>query len=46
MLAREPGLSDNAITERLQDRGAKIARRTVAKYRREMGIASSYRRNK
>ena len=31
-------LSDRAITERLVERGVKISRRTVAKYRVEMGI--------
>lgn len=31
-------LSDRAITERLVERGVKISRRTVAKYREEMGI--------
>lgn len=46
VLAHEPALTDSAVTERLRSRGTKIARRTVAKYRREMGIASSYRRNK
>lgn len=46
MLAQEPALTDRAVTERLHGRGARIARRTVAKYRKEMGIASSYRRNK
>ena len=46
MLAQDPTLTDSAVTERLHSRGAKIARRTVAKYRREMGIVSSYRRNK
>ena len=31
-------LSDRAITERLGERGVKISRRTVAKYREELGI--------
>ncbi|MEE1243978.1 RNA polymerase factor sigma-54 [Frisingicoccus sp.] len=31
-------LSDRAITERLVERGVKISRRTVAKYREELGI--------
>lgn len=31
-------LSDRVITERLVERGVKISRRTVAKYREEMGI--------
>ena len=30
--------SDRVITERLVERGVKISRRTVAKYREEMGI--------
>ena len=46
LLAAEPGLPDNAVAERIKSCGIEIARRTVAKYRREMGIASSYRRNK
>ena len=37
-------LSDEAIVEALAARGQAVARRTVAKYRRELGIASSYRR--
>lgn len=37
-------LSDSRIAEILADRGAKIARRTVAKYRKELDIDSSYRR--
>ncbi|WP_418750970.1 RNA polymerase factor sigma-54 [Frisingicoccus sp.] len=31
-------LSDRVITERLVERGVKISRRTVAKYREEMGV--------
>ena len=31
-------LSDRVITERLVERGVKICRRTVAKYREEMGV--------
>ena len=31
-------LSDRAITECLVERGVKICRRTVAKYREELGI--------
>ena len=34
-------LSDDAITEQLQARGMDIARRTVAKYREQLGIANS-----
>jgi RNA polymerase sigma-54 factor len=40
---REP-LSDEAIVASLAERGYRVARRTVAKYRRELGIPSSYRR--
>lgn len=34
-------LSDDAIVEKLRDMGVEIARRTVAKYREGLGIASS-----
>ena len=34
-------LSDSAIVKLLKEEGLKIARRTVAKYREEMRIASS-----
>ena len=37
-------LSDDEITEEMERRGFRLARRTVAKYRRELGIESSYRR--
>ncbi len=37
-------LSDQKITEALENRGIKLARRTVAKYRKELDIASSYER--
>jgi RNA polymerase sigma-54 factor len=37
-------LSDDEICERLRALGFRIARRTVAKYRSELGIESSYRR--
>ncbi len=39
-------LSDQKISEILSKRGIKIARRTVAKYRKELEIESSIRRNK
>jgi RNA polymerase sigma-54 factor len=41
--AEEPGavLSDDAIVDRLRAMGIEIARRTVAKYREGLGIASS-----
>ncbi len=38
------GLSDQGISDLLATRGIKIARRTVAKYRKELDISSSYRR--
>ena len=34
-------LSDSAITKQLEDNGIMIARRTVAKYRQELGLPSS-----
>jgi RNA polymerase sigma-54 factor len=37
-------LSDQRISELLEKRGIKIARRTVAKYRKELDIDSSYSR--
>jgi RNA polymerase sigma-54 factor len=37
-------LSDQKIADLLSDRGIKIARRTAAKYRKELDIDSSYRR--
>jgi RNA polymerase sigma-54 factor len=37
-------LSDSRIAEILAEKGANIARRTVAKYRKELDIDSSYRR--
>ena len=40
---RKP-LSDSKIASLLGERGIKIARRTVAKYREEMGIPGAYRR--
>ena len=36
-----PNLSDDAISRTLRLRGVRLARRTVAKYRRELGLASS-----
>jgi RNA polymerase sigma-54 factor len=42
---REP-LSDDAIVAELGRRGRPVARRTVAKYRAELGIASSYQRRR
>ena len=37
-------LTDNKITEMLSERGIKIARRTVSKYRKELDIPSSFQR--
>ena len=37
-------LSDDEIAAELQRAGLDVARRTIAKYRRELGIPSSYRR--
>ncbi|MDC0585293.1 hypothetical protein OAO71_01255 [Planctomycetota bacterium] len=39
-------LSDEAIVEALGEAGLAVARRTVAKYRKELGIPSSYRRKR
>ncbi len=39
-------MSDDAIVARLRDQGVDIARRTVAKYRESMGIASSMERRR
>ena len=37
-------LSDRELTELLNKKGAKIARRTVAKYRAQLGLKNSYKR--
>jgi len=39
-------LSDEEVAEELARRGHRVARRTVAKHRRQLGIASSYKRRK
>lgn len=39
-------LSDDQVVAELARRGWRVARRTVAKYRGELGIASSYRRKR
>ena len=39
-------LSDDDVVKALARRGWKLARRTVTKYRRELGIPSSYRRRR
>ncbi len=41
---KEKHLSDQKISDLLEKRGIKIARRTVAKYRKELDISSSYNR--
>jgi RNA polymerase sigma-54 factor len=42
----EKGLSDQKIVEILSNRGIRLARRTVAKYRSELDIDSSYQRRR
>ena len=37
-------LSDNELTKLLNQEGIKIARRTVAKYRAQLGLQNSFRR--
>lgn len=39
-------LDDDTVVHKLRDRGYKLARRTVAKYRGELGIASSWHRHR
>lgn len=39
-------LSDDEVVDLLRSKGLELARRTVAKYRKELGIPSSYRRRK
>lgn len=39
-------LSDNAIGQRLSEQGIHIARRTISKYREELGISSSSQRRR
>lgn len=39
-------LSDEDLVHKLEQRGLELARRTVAKYRNELGIPSSWRRKK
>lgn len=41
---KEKPLSDDAISKILKEKGVSVARRTVAKYREELGIPSSSRR--
>ena len=42
---REP-YSDDDVVRVMKERGHDLARRTVAKYRKELGIPSSYRRRR
>jgi len=44
--ARAGGLSDQKIVEILAAKGVSLARRTVAKYRGELAIESSYQRRR
>jgi RNA polymerase sigma-54 factor len=39
-------LSDDDVVARMRERGIELARRTVTKYRTELGIPSSYRRRR
>jgi RNA polymerase sigma-54 factor len=41
---RSAPLSDEAIAQRLKERGVSIARRTVVKYREQLGIPSARHR--
>ena len=41
-LTQHPHLSDQKICLLLQEKGIKIARRTITKYRHELGFDSSY----
>ena len=43
---KEKPLSDEQLAKILKEEGIKIARRTVAKYREELGILSSSKRKK
>ena len=44
IIVENPDLSDQKLTELLDKRGITLARRTVAKYRNELDIGSSYKR--
>ncbi len=46
IIEEDPGLSDQKICALLQERGIEIKRRTIAKYRSELGMLSSYDREK
>ncbi|MCA8977418.1 MAG: RNA polymerase factor sigma-54 [Planctomycetes bacterium] len=41
---KQAPLSDDDLVTALQQRGVHVARRTIAKYRKELGLPSSYRR--
>ena len=43
-LPENQNISDQKLTEMLNEKGAKIARRTVAKYRAQLGLKNSYKR--
>ncbi len=43
---KQSPMSDDDLVSALQERGVQVARRTVAKYRRELAISSSYLRRK
>gem|GEM_PF-1432864 len=45
LCASDSQMSDRRISEILEERGIKLSRRTVAKYRSQMDITSSYERN-
>ena len=42
LTASKNPLSDQALTDKLQDMGIKISRRTVNKYRNQLGLDNSY----
>lgn len=46
IIRQQPGLSDRALCEVLAEQGIHIARRTVSKYRQEMGLSDSRKRKK
>ncbi|MCR5760461.1 MAG: RNA polymerase factor sigma-54 [Sphaerochaetaceae bacterium] len=45
IIAENPKLSDQKISDRLKEKGISCARRTVSKYRSELNINSSFSRN-
>jgi RNA polymerase sigma-54 factor len=44
IISKGTKLSDQEITNELAKQGVKLARRTVAKYRKELDLGSSYER--